>query len=308
MFGWLLSRPPEPSFKNRKLGEWVQDISPTMLPRQGGGNRSLSVRIQPQTTVISRDDTFLPFPWGGVVSNAPKLFDIRAGASVATYPPQHEAAANAIRQMGAKAIPHLLRAIYSRDGKLKETCVKWSEKQNLVKLRFATAEQKQCYALPALRELGPLALWAWVEVATNRLASPGVQAYAARRLVELRAVQPIMAVENHPDSPVRIIARSALAVMPAAADRVVRATEMWSLGFMRDDPDKTIPVLVAALDDASPLVRQEALLAIAKFGADAITATNAIQRMMEDPERGVRSTATNVLKQVLQGKHSIQPR
>jgi hypothetical protein len=308
----ILNRPAEPSFNGRSLSEWVKDISPTMLAR----NRTVPVKRVPGPrpgVIVSRGGQM--FVSGGPASNAPTIVMGMFGPTL-VYPPQHLTAAAAIREIGTNAIPHLLCVIYSRDGKLKTTCAKWWRKQNVVKLPFDMAEDKKAHALPALQELGPLAVWAWVEVVTNDLANSDVKTYAAHALGELgRQAMPalgaLMPMMYHPDPHVAFPVIGAimncdrsgfftsLYNVRCAPEANFRAAAAWSLGFMCQNADMTVPALMSALNDKSSLVRQEALLAIAKFGTSAISATNAIRRMMEDSEPGVRSTATNIFRQVL---------
>ena len=73
----------------------------------------------------------------------------------------------------------------------------------------------------------------------------------------------------------------------------------WSLGFVTNYPDITIPALATALGDLDARVREEAALALGKYATNAVSATNAVRRAMGDREARVRDAATNALTRIV---------
>jgi len=232
------------------------------------------------------------------------------------YPTQHIAAAKAIREIGTNAVPYLLPAIYSRDPPWVTKLVTLWRKQKWVKLPFQTAIEKQERALPALRELGPAVVWTWVEILTNQSVTVEVQQYAAGSLAEMRrgavpALATLLELQDHTNRSMRASIGAAIQYCDSdgflsslynlrrAPDADVRASAAWSLGFIGKNPDMSIPALARAAKDHSPQVRASVLEALAKFGADALGATNIVVRALDDPERRVRRAATNALNRIV---------
>ncbi len=295
----ILRVPPEPSFQGRRLSEWVDDISPTPLGRS------------------ARTGTFMPPV--RIVNTRTGTFVVPPGAFV-QQPPQHTAAAQAIREIGTNAIPYLLRRIYSQDPLWKTKLVDVWRKQNWVKLPFNTATEKQARALPALRELGPAAtVWTWVEILTNRLASAEVQYYAAATLSSFgkdatAALTVLLQMQDHPNRNARYAIGDAIhycdregfliALYNAryATNANVRASGVWSLGHFAKNSDMSLPALARAVNDPSPQVRESAVGALAKFDSLGNETTNVIIRALHDPERRVRRAATNALERIAQSR------
>ena len=240
------------------------------------------------------------------------------GHSIASYryPTQHIAAAEAIREIGTNAAPHLLRAIYSRDPPwITKLATVW-RKQKWVKLPFKTAIEKQERALPALRELGPAVVWTWVEILTNQSVTVEVQQYAAGSLAEMRrvavpALATLLEFQHHTNRAMRGSIGAAIQYCDTdgflsslynlrhATNADIRVSAAWSLGFICKNPDMSIPALARAARDHSPQVRASALEALGKFGAEARDTTNIVVRALEDPERRVRRAATNALNRIV---------
>ena len=235
-------------------------------------------------------------------------------ASFSGDPTKHHAAVKAIRELGTNAVPHLLRPVYLRDAKFKTRCIQWSRKQNFLKIR--SAEEKRGHALSAMSVLGPDALWAWVEIVTNDLADREVQVYAAKQISILgRASTPalpvLLTMENHREPRAWSAISWAIqqcdrdGVLPSirqlrrSSDAELRASAAWSLGFVTNYPDITIPALATALGDLDARVREEAALALGKYATNAVPATNAVRRAMGDREERVRDAATNAWKRIV---------
>jgi len=302
VFFILLRRPGEPSYDGRRLSDWVEDISPTVLTRTGPTavfwTTPRQVIFRGQPAVVGVQNTGIPMFVSGPFG--PSL----------VYPTQHIAATEAMREIGTNAVPHLLRTIYSRDPPwITKLATVW-RKQKWVKLPFKTAIEKQERALPALRALGPSVVWTWVEILTNQSVAVEVQQYAAGSLAEMRrgavpALATLLELQDHTNRTMRASIGAAIQYcdtegflsslynLRCATNDDVRASGAWSLGFICKNPDMSIPALARAVTDHSPQVRASALEALAKFGADALDATNIVVRALDDPERRVRRAATN---------------
>jgi hypothetical protein len=283
----LFRKTAEPSFKGTSLTAWVEDIEPALIP---GGR--------------------------GVVALGPGMFIRKIPPGMAPVEKaKHDIAAAAIREMGTNAIPHLLKMIYARDSYLKTKAIQLNPKQKLITLPIKTSAQQRAHALPALEQLGPAALWAWINVLTNDSSTTEARTYASRRLQWMgRHAAPALLtwvkLLDHSNPEVMRTAQAALLNCDATGfllsfhnlknspDRDVRASAAWSLGYIGKHPEKTIPALIAVLADTNRTVRQNAVEALGKFGTNAASATNYIRRAMEDPEPRVRSAATNALNQV----------
>jgi hypothetical protein len=65
----------------------------------------------------------------------------------------------------------------------------------------------------------------------------------------------------------------------------------------RGDPE-AVPVLIELLQDQNSIVRQEAILILARVGGPARSAVPALQQALNDPDEQVRARATTALKQI----------
>jgi len=65
----------------------------------------------------------------------------------------------------------------------------------------------------------------------------------------------------------------------------------------RGDPD-AVPVLIELLKDENSIVRQEAILILARIGPAARDALPALQQALKDPDEQVRARATTALRQI----------
>jgi hypothetical protein len=299
----LLNRTAEPVVQGRRLSHWVNDLWPTILTSP----RAAPPVVLPRAPLTPAQARTLATPRPLVARpNLPRGFILD--------PTKHNAAAKAIRELGTNAVPHLLRPVYLRDGKFKARCVQWARKQSIVKVR--SAEEKRGQALSAMSVLGADALWAWVEIVTNDLADPEVQVYAAKHISTLGhaatpALPVLLTLENHREPRAWSAISWAIqqcdrdGVLPSirqlrrSSDAELRASAAWSLGFVTNYPDITIPALVTALGDLDARVRDEAVQALGKFSTNAVSATNAVRRAMADPEARVRDAATNALNWIV---------
>src|SRR5438309_1328807 len=72
-------------------------------------------------------------------------------------PSQVDGELRPFREMGAIALPPLLKMIQAKDSHLKARMMEWSEKQSLVHLNLRAASQQRNLAVLILQEMGPSA-------------------------------------------------------------------------------------------------------------------------------------------------------
>jgi hypothetical protein len=296
----LLNKSAEPRYEGRTVSDWIQDLRPATIQNARLPpvflTRAMVTQLQMRALSPRQLATL-----GIVATPAPAIDEEK-----------HFAAGVAIREIGTNAIPHLLPVIYARDAKLRRFCMKLSQKQKLIKIPWRSVEEDRRRALTALSQLGGQALWTWVEVATNDIANPEVQVYAAHRLSELGrdampAVPAMLAMVHHRVPRVWSSVCSAIEKCDSegillnlrflrCAEPDIRASAARSLG-VGTHPDMAIPALVRSLGDAAPQVRAEVVLALAKFGTNTLFVTNYIVQAMGDPEPFVRAAATNALNE-----------
>ena len=78
-------------------------------------------------------------------------------------------------------------------------------------------------------------------------------------------------------------------------DPAVRNVAVTYLGIVRDDPAAAVTGLIKALADESPEVRQGAAAALAEYGAPAERAIPALKKAASDPDEDVRREAGRTL-------------
>lgn len=78
-------------------------------------------------------------------------------------------------------------------------------------------------------------------------------------------------------------------------DPAVRQVAVTYLGIVRDDPAAEVAALIDALSDESPEVRQAAAAALAEYGRQADKAIPALKKAAADPDEDVRREAGRTL-------------
>jgi len=89
-------------------------------------------------------------------------------------------------------------------------------------------------------------------------------------------------------------------------DASVRNVAVTYLGIVRDDPDKEVAGLIAALKDDSPAVREAAAVALSAYGAKAEPAIPALQKAAGDPDEDVKREAGRALVIISEAKQKGQ--
>ena len=174
----------------------------------------------------------------------------------------------AIRHIGANALPVLIGRLHAQDTRLKQLMMAWAEKQKLVPFHFNSADRRRIEALYGYGALGPLAS-AQVPSLIDTLSndpSPRVRVAAAGALGYI--------------GPEARLAAPALCRATKHPDRYVRQQAFGALSRILPDPHLTIPVLVAGLDDPNPSARWNAAIALVKYGPEARDAVTALLGML----------------------------
>ena len=223
--------------------------------------------------------------------------------------------ADAVKQIGKKAVPTLLKMIG-----LKKPYDKG----------FSYDTQMQ--AAGGFWALGPAAESAIPEL-TKLLNQPKYATGAAESLagIDPLAAEPLIQSLNSTNPSVRVLAASALgkgfeshyldsityftptlgtnaasavdALIPCTkdSDKIVRAVATSALGNIDQEPEEVIPVLVEQLKDNDPQCRRMAAQAIGFFGKDARLAIPSLTSAMSDSDGNVRRLAKEALERINRG-------
>lgn len=216
-------------------------------------------------------------------------------------------AENAIRQLGATAVPTVVRSLKRHDSFMSGAIAEAVGDP----LRYATAEQHKKRALTALRILGPAA----------KSAMPTLQSLFQNGEMPLSvgltisAIDPASAVEPFTQA----LSQSNLVVRKAAvwllsdiasnaepaipqlvaalndADLEIRRGAARALGRIHKRPEVVVPALAAGLADTNWDFKYNALIGLQQFGADAKSAVPTIERCLVDTNAGHRAAAAVTL-------------
>ena len=176
---------------------------------------------------------------------------------------------DALRHIGTKSIPFLVRMLRARDSSLKLWLVAWAQKQHFIKIHFVPAAARNIEASRAFIVLGN----------TAKVAVPDlVKAYADTGSDDARS-----AIEDAfswigPD------ARPALPFLLRAttnSNNRVRANALWALGEIHAEPDFCIPALLRGLKDGDSWAQTSAAHALGMFGPDASAAIPALAQVAQ---------------------------
>jgi HEAT repeat protein len=205
-----------------------------------------------------------------------------------TGPPLDDERDGAIRHIGTNAIPILLQMLRASDSPLKTRCIELIYRQNLVKIRVASAGVKNLEAFQAFRALGADASNAVPELIEiyNEKISPSSQ---VRTAASIGSIGP-----------------SAMSAIPSMLggltatneDGYVRLITVWALGKIHSDPGLVVPELVKFLHDPDTLNCTYAAGALGEFGTNAESAVPYLTTILNDKRRAIRDAATNALKQI----------
>ena len=175
----------------------------------------------------------------------------------------------AIRQIGTNALPTLLRLIRTRDSPFKQFVMTWSAKQSMIKFHFIPEQEQRFHASMGYLALGTMArshIPVLSEILTND-SVPEVRAQAASALGH---------IGRHDAN----LAAPALIKATKDKDDRVRNNSLWALNWIQPDPQLTIPVLIAGLDDSCSTARENAANGLRQYGSQATSAVPALVRTL----------------------------
>jgi len=175
-------------------------------------------------------------------------------------------AEEAIRQMGTNALPTLIRMICARDSLIKQAVMKWSSKQKFIKFTFTPATKLRYQAQAGYEILGPAAK-AQVPELTVILTNDNVGQ------VRQCTASALGFIGEDAKS-----AASALLVTAKDQDNQVRNSSLWALSRIHADPELVLPGLIEGLDDSFSVARENAAIALARYGPLATSAVPALVR------------------------------
>lgn len=237
-------------------------------------------------------------------------------------PPDKEAE-QAIRHIGSRAVPYLLRWIPSESSpwqrKLPGLAEQWLEE--LAPNSFATERTRYYRGLGAAKAfgiLGPQAIGA-IDALNHQMSIPGESGeaeMAARALAAIgpQAIPPLIAALTNQNARVRERAACHLGQAGTNAgpavpllitcvsdpDPGVALFAANSLGNLRLRLDLVVPALAQCVQDAkcNYRARMRAASALKAFGPEARPATAALLRALGDPDAKIRQAITNALQQI----------
>jgi hypothetical protein len=185
-------------------------------------------------------------------------------------------AASAIQQIGTNAIPCLRQMLDARDSRLKTKLIDWCDKQTLVKVHLARANDWRRRAAFATFCLGPRGSTLMPQVMTLFRDSDYSVAQTITRVVGCMGYGSpetlpglIAAVaDSSPD----VRARSAFALCQLnTCFVIIDTTEDPRHGFPESRCKRAVPVLLTALHDADAEVRRVAAMALQQIEPNAAT-------------------------------------
>jgi hypothetical protein len=177
----------------------------------------------------------------------------------------------AIRGIGPKAVPTLMRMLRAKDSRVWIAVVDFIQKHLRLKVKYIPAESRHFRAGLALQALGPGAKHAVPELIEiyNRNISDSSFFGAAQALA---AIGP--AAENAIPSVMRTLTNS---------DVGLRSIAISTLGGIHCQPELVVPALEPFLTDTNLLVRLNAVMALEQFGTNAQKATSTMAELADHP-------------------------
>jgi HEAT repeat protein len=151
---------------------------------------------------------------------------------------------------------------------LKQAIMTWADKQKLVHLHFKSAAQHRVEALYAYEILGPLA--------SAQVASLG-HILTNAPTASVRGIAALALGHIGPDA--RLAAPALFRAMKDT-DEYVRGNAFYASGRILPNPDPTIRILAAGLDDPFPGPRLYAAMALGEYGTNATATVPALLRVL----------------------------
>ena len=246
---------------------------------------------------------------------------------VSQDPDRKEGAANALRAMGPRIIPKLLRDLDPHESILRRWRRWLAQNQTFVKLQVRSMDEQLRQAAWAFDALGTNAAPAIPELVKLLDGAPG---YAPGALVGLRepAVPAIQHAFSHTNRYVRSnlagslanaleagrISRDAmLPLVPVLLRNLAdtNASVRWytaiALGAVHLEPALCVPELVKGLNDPDAEVQTRCAQALCRFGDDAAQAVPAILQLSEKASADHRQTLCNSIGNLRSAPNLVVP-
>ncbi len=199
---------------------------------------------------------------------------------------QEALADEAVRQVGTNAIPALLGLLRFEDSALKVEFLDLMQRQHIITFDFPSVIAWNGAGAKGFEALGTNAQGATsalIEIA-NRNRSPSSRYYS---------IDALGSIGPHAKEAVPSLLKWA-----TDTNVHVLCSAMRALGRIRNKPELVLPVLTNALHSAHPVVRLNAVTALAYLGPDAKPAEAALLEMFNDSFQDIRRNATNALEAI----------
>lgn len=220
---------------------------------------------------------------------------------------QENLAKDAIRQMGAKALPWVIDYLRRGNSRFRQ----WAAKE----LDAPSVSGYERKGLKAVEALGPAAKQAIPEVERALLdGDDDLRPLAASALVAIGpdALDVLHRALQHPNARIRGLATwwigdfgmAATSSVPVLVSRlqdldpVMRADAAHSLGTIRANPETVVPALAMHLSETNELAFANVIKALESFGAQATAAVPALERELRAGKPSRRATVALTLLKV----------
>ena len=193
---------------------------------------------------------------------------------------------NAIRHMGADAVPALLRMQQAHDSYLKLKFLALLKEQHIYPVHHIPAYNLNYAATRAFVALGTNAQSAVPQLIAIYKAN---YSESSREL----ATRSLEAIGPPAQAAIPTLVKSLASSSESARLRLIQ-----TLGAIRSNPDLSVPAIAAALKDNNWIVRHYATLELTHFGPAATSAVPALLKTLRDTNAIVRQYATNALLRI----------
>jgi HEAT repeat protein len=226
----------------------------------------------------------------------------------------NQAAFVAFREMGANAIPALLKALRSGDPPFfRRWILELNSRQSLVQFPVRETRDQSWAASAALYAIGAKAKPA-LPALTKLLFDTNTVWLGAVPLAGMGAAgfQPLIAALTNQNALIRDSAATALSwarsdlnlVVPALIDRLsdpdrgVHHAAVQTLGRLHAEPGLAVPALMKDFPGDDPLLRSWILMAIGEFETNASAAVPMLLESLSDNDQKVRNKAAWALQHI----------
>ena len=205
--------------------------------------------------------------------------------------PQRLAADEALRSLGASAIPFLLHEL--QDSRLGLWCYMRLRRARLIEGRYISAADRKVAASRAFLALGPAASNAVPALIAIRQQSHSLDSQCA-------AIYALAWIGPSAEAAMPMLLGEALSANPR-----VSAGALWALGEIRAQPSLAVSVLTNALTSSNAWVQTCAAHALGNFGVSAWSAipslravTNTVATVNCDRSAEARAEALNAIRRI----------